>query len=629
MDLDRERVELLQMQYELAMAIGTSLDMQTMLRPALSAFLRKLNCAAGGIFIRRNGIYSTEPECAIPRDQDGYSECRALVQSLVCQNNEGGSASPRVRLPIQGGNSVSGYHYIHELPGVGFIVLVKHGEPLEPLMVRILHPLLQKLSDACLACLQNDELVDAHRRVEFEHNLLRTVITNTPIIIFAVDRDGIFTLSEGHGLHALGRGPGEVVGLSIYDYYAETPHILDAVRTALAGQANHQTIEIRGLSFDAYYEPVYDQTGEVNGVVGVAHDITERTDAVETLSNVLDAVGEGIITIDSDGKIVMVNPEAQKIFGYDREELLGASLQMLMPIQYRDAHRAGLKHYFATGEAHVLGKRVELEGLHRDGHTFPLEFRVEEAFLRGESHFTASVRDVTRRKEFDRMRDDFVSTVSHELRTPLTSIIGWTETLLSGRPGPLAPDQERFLRIIESSSGRLQRLIEEILTVSRIQSNNLRLDSEPFLPSDVIASAREVCDPLLERKSISLEFVDEWPNAEMVSGDGRRIEQVLTNLIGNAVKFSPEQSVIRFKSTKTEDGWHVEIQDHGIGIAESDLPDMFERFYRAETARDTQIQGSGLGLYICKAIVEGHGGTIGLASQIGEGTKVWFSIPQA
>jgi PAS domain S-box-containing protein len=505
MHIDQQRVELLQLQYELAMAIGTSLDMQTMLRPVLSVFLRKLNCAAGGIFIRRNGSYSTEPEYAIPRDQRGYPECRKVVDSLVNERSESAPASSHVQLPIEGGNSDSGYHYFFELPDVGFIALVKHSTSLDPLVIRILQPLLEKLSAACRACLQNEELVEAHRRVEFEHNILRTVITNTPIIIYAVDRNGVFTLSEGHGLHALGRAPGEVVGLSIFDYYANTPHILDSVRTALSGKATHQTIEMRGLSFDAYYEPIFDRSGEVDGVVGVAHDITERQDAAETLSTVLDAVGEGIVTIDRDGEIVMVNPEAQEIFGYNRDELLGANLQMLMPIQYRAAHRAGMDRYFATGEAHVLGKRVELEGLHRDGHTFPLEFRVQEAFLRGESYFTASVRDVTRRKEFDRMRDDFVSTVSHELRTPLTSIIGWSETLLSGRPGPLTPDQERFLRIIESSSGRLQRLIEEILTVSRIQSDSLRLEYEPFLPGDVIALVREVCDPMLESKSISLE----------------------------------------------------------------------------------------------------------------------------
>ena len=138
------------------MSNGTSLDMQTMLRPVLSVFLRKLNCAAGGIFIRRNGSYSAEPEYAIPRNQRGYPECRKVVDSLVNEQYESASASSHVQLPVEGGNSDSGYHYFFELPDVGFIVLVKHSEALDPLVVRILQPLLEKLSAACLSCLQNE-----------------------------------------------------------------------------------------------------------------------------------------------------------------------------------------------------------------------------------------------------------------------------------------------------------------------------------------------------------------------------------------------------------------------------------------------------------------------------------------
>ena len=253
------------------------------------------------------------------------------------------------------------------------------------------------------------------------------------------------------------------------------------------------------------------------------------------------------------------------------------------------------------------------------------EFRKHDCETR--SYFTASFRDITRRKEYNRIRDDFVSTVSHELRTPLTSIAGWTETLLSTRPGPLTSDQERFLRIIESSSGRLQSLIEEILTVSLVQSGDLRLELEPFLPSTILASMREVMDSILVRESLVLKLDDKWPGNVRVTGDGRRIEQVLTNIVSNAIKFSPEHSVIELRSHKTEVGWLVEVQDQGIGIAETDIPHIFERFYRAGTAMDAQIQGSGLGLYICKAIVEGHGGTIGLTSDLGVGTTVWFQIP--
>ena len=146
------------------MAIGTSLDMRTMLRPALSAFLRKLNCSAGGIFIQRSGVYSEEPEYAIPRNRRGNDQCRNIVASLIHQGNDLLAPSPLERLPIQGGDSESGYHYIHELPDVGFIALVKQSEPLDPRLVRSLPPLLQKLSAACQACLQNEELTVAHQQ---------------------------------------------------------------------------------------------------------------------------------------------------------------------------------------------------------------------------------------------------------------------------------------------------------------------------------------------------------------------------------------------------------------------------------------------------------------------------------
>ena len=628
MQIDRRRVELLQLQYELAMAIGVSLEMQAMLRHALSTFLRKLNCSAGSIFIRRDGQHAPTPECAIPRRHRGSHACCQAVEALIAHDTGSGKPSTAPKFPIQGGDPIAGYHHILELPNLGFIALERQNAPLDPLVVKSLSPLLIKLSSASLACLQNEELARTNRRIEFEHRILRTVIDNTPIIIFAVDRDGRFTLSEGHGLEALGRTPGEIVGQSIFDYYAETPQILDAVQKAMDGQANVATVDVRGLAFDAYYEPIYDHNRKIAGVVGVAHNITERKEAAETLATVLDTVGEGIITIDQNGIIVMANEEVQQIFGYNQKELLGANLQMLMPARHRATHHDGMERYLSTGEAKVLGKRLELEGLHRDGRVFPLDIRIQEAILREQHYFTASMRDITRRKEYDRMRDDFVSTVSHELRTPLSAIMGWTETLISERPGLLTPDQDRFLKIIYSSGERLQSLIEEILTVSRVQSGTLQLKQTPFLPSKVIESVHSAVTPLLDGKSITLKISDAWPRATALNGDGRRMEQVLTNLLGNAIKFSPEASAIQLVSTARDEGWYVEVRDQGIGIPEAELPHIFERFYRASTAKDTQIQGTGLGLYICKALIEEHDGSIGLTSKTGTGTTVWFWLPR-
>lgn len=373
--------------------------------------------------------------------------------------------------------------------------------------------------------------------------------------------------------------------------------------------------------------PVFSPEGELTHFVGIQTDNSERRRMARTLQAVLDTVGEGIISADGSGQIVMVNPEIERIFGYKADELLGQPLTLLMPENYRDAHRAGMVRFLDTGVPHVLGKRLELEGVRKDGQIFPLELYISQTQFADNQLFTASMRDITQRKEYDRMRDDFVSTVTHELRTPLASVMGWTETLLSQKPGPLTDLQKRFLGIVYDSSQRLNRLIEEILTVSRIQRGTLQLHKQEFSPRESVAGVREMLRALAAPKNIEVEYREEWPADQRLMGDANRIEQVLTNLIGNAIKFSPEGASVTVESLEEAGQWRVAVQDRGIGIPAGEIPHLFERFYRASNAGKAQIQGTGLGLYVCKAIVEGHGGEIGLESVVGEGTTVWFTLP--
>ncbi len=373
--------------------------------------------------------------------------------------------------------------------------------------------------------------------------------------------------------------------------------------------------------------PVFSTEGALTHFVGIQTDISERRKMADTLKAVLDTVGEGIVSADDNGMIVMVNPEIQRIFGYQTEELMGQSLVMLMPADYRDAHQAGMARYLASGIPHVLGKRLELEGLRKNGQVFPLEIYISETRIAEQHLFTASIRDITQRKEYDRMRDDFVSTVSHELRTPLASVMGWTETLLSEKPGPLTDLQKRFLGIVYDSSGRLNRLIEEILTVSRIQRGTLQLNRKEFSPRESMAGVGEMLKSVAEPKGIAVDYQEHWPPNVRLLGDPDRIEQVLTNLISNAIKFSPGGGTVTVESTEAEGCWRVTVRDQGIGIPAAELPQLFERFYRASNANEAQIQGTGLGLYVCKAIVEGHGGEIGVESVQDEGTTVWFTLP--
>jgi PAS domain S-box-containing protein len=456
---------------------------------------------------------------------------------------------------------------------------------------------------------------------------LRAILRHVPIVIFALDQHGVYTLSEGKGLEVLGRKPDQVVGQSIFDVYHDKPEILINVQRALAGESTTLTTEINGTLFDAQYEPLRDSDNEVVGVVGVAYDITERTEGTQRLSAVLDTVGEGIMTIDPGGVIVMVNQEIRNIWGYGPAELIGDSVGALLSDDYREPFIAGLTQYLATGSGYAVGQRLELEGLRKNGQIFPLEIYVSETKIGERLWFTVAVRDITERHELDMMRNEFVSTVSHELRTPLASIMGFIETVLTGRPGPLTDTQQRFLQNSYGSAERLLKLIEELLTVSRIQQGTLKLHKQLFSPWQALTNTRNVVMSLANAQLINLQVQDDWPQTSQIHGDQDRLEQVMINLVGNAIKFSREAGWVKVASGPKDGMWLFEVTDKGIGIPPDELPRLFDRFYRASNAAAEQIQGTGLGLYVCRAIIEDHGGQIGLESELNHGTRAWFTLP--
>jgi signal transduction histidine kinase len=198
---------------------------------------------------------------------------------------------------------------------------------------------------------------------------------------------------------------------------------------------------------------------------------------------------------------------------------------------------------------------------------------------------------------------------------------------LEERPGELNATQRRFLQIAYRSSERLSKLVEELLTVSRINRGTLKLVKIPFRPGHLLRAAVDMLDSVASERSIALIVDDSWPADEVVIGDEDRLEQVLSNLLSNAIKFSADGSAVFVRSEWADGQWRVEVEDSGIGIPNDELGRLFQRFYRASNAIEAQIQGTGLGLYLCKAIVEEHGGQIGISSQPGVGTTVWFTVP--
>jgi signal transduction histidine kinase len=225
-------------------------------------------------------------------------------------------------------------------------------------------------------------------------------------------------------------------------------------------------------------------------------------------------------------------------------------------------------------------------------------------------------------KELDRLKDEFVSGISHELRTPLTSITGYVDLL---RELQERPEAEEYLGIVERNAERLLALVDDLLFAARVQAGELAIDVAPVdlrvVVGDAVASAR----PSAERAGIALRA--DTDTVPIVRGDARRLQQVVDNLISNAIKFTPSGGTVDVALRANGEHVAVEVRDTGMGLAEDDQRRLFERFFRAPVALDRQIPGTGLGLYISKAIVESHGGAVSVRSALGEGSTFRVELP--
>jgi signal transduction histidine kinase len=236
------------------------------------------------------------------------------------------------------------------------------------------------------------------------------------------------------------------------------------------------------------------------------------------------------------------------------------------------------------------------------------------------------IRDITREKEVDSLKDSILSTVSHELRTPLTTIRGCAESLLRKGIKWNKIEKEEFLTAIVDESKLLRELIENIMDMSKIEAGALNLDIHDVDIKKLIERIVSGFRKKLHSENIIVEFVNEIPFVQL---DERRIEQVLSNLLENGIKYSQSEAqiMVRIEYVKDEELVKVSVIDHGIGIDEQHHDVIFERFYRINTPLTNKVRGSGVGLSIAKGIIEAHGGNIWVESQAGSGTEFTFTIP--
>ncbi len=343
-------------------------------------------------------------------------------------------------------------------------------------------------------------------------------------------------------------------------------------------------------------------------------EIDENKSKFET---VLNYMVNGLVLINDQGIIELMNPAGEELFDVSARRIKGKS------------HLEGLRNYKLSDLIEQVleeGKKIKEEIV-----IDILKEQVMEISLvplltrRGKTLGVVVVfHDITEIYKAQKMRAEFVANVSHELKTPVTSVKGFAETLLDGALED--PDMaKQFIQIIYQEADRLHRLINDLLDLSRIESKHIPLHKEPLNIVDIINSILEKMKPKIEKEkqSIDLQIPDE---AVFVMADQDRIEQVLINLIDNAIKYTENEGEIALTLEKQNHFVTISISDTGIGIPKEDLPRIFERFYRVDKGRSRRMGGTGLGLSIVKHIVEGHGGKVWVKSEVGKGTTFYFTL---
>jgi len=383
----------------------------------------------------------------------------------------------------------------------------------------------------------------------------------------------------------------------------------------------------------------------IGNQIGIAIENARLIDDAErrraTLDSVMRSLVDGLLLIDQRGQVRYANPCAEAMLGLAGAELVG---QPLSRIDGELAERAGRPGPLLAGllpeggaqgdgEGQVRAVEFELAAVPAPGGSGQADVRTLQARLfpvrdpdSGQLGCGLLLRDITHEKELDRLKSQLLSTVSHELRTPLASIKGFATTLLRQDVAWDDDTRREFLAIIDEESDRLGELIGNLLDMARVEAGTLRVEPEPTSLRPIVEETVETFRVITSQHQFQIEMPRRLPQ---IMADPRRVRQVLRNLLENAVKYSPAGGPITVTVKVHPDAVQIGVADRGIGIQPEHLDRIFDRFYQVDSASTRKVGGSGLGLSICKAIVEAHKGRIWVESQVGIGSSFHFTLPLA
>ena len=361
-----------------------------------------------------------------------------------------------------------------------------------------------------------------------------------------------------------------------------------------------------------------------SAVIQNARLFREVVEEKQELEHIIESVYAGLLMVNKDGNIMQMNTSARIMFGIEGRDVVGQPYHKVI-----DHPRV----------KNMIARSVEANEEVAEEITLPApagsneerSYQAQTASVRGEDEqpigTVAIFNDITEIRSVERVKTAFVSTVSHELRTPLTSIKGFVSTLLADADGyyDLATQRE-FYQIIDTECDRLTRLISDLLNVSRIEAGRaLELNPKPVELPSLIEKVITAQKSYTDKHTFKLDLDKDLP---IVIADEDKIDQILTNLVSNAIKYSPDGGEITVAGHRNSDGVAVSILDQGVGIPKDHLPRIFDRFHRVDNTDTREVGGTGIGLYLVKHLVEAHGGEISVQSEMKKGSIFTFTLPE-
>jgi PAS domain S-box-containing protein len=529
------------------------------------------------------------------------------------------------------------------------------------------------------------EEVEAALRWSKQH--LQAVIRSAPVIVYAVDQDGMITMTDGKGLEAIGVTPNRLAGQSVFEVYHDKPEVITAVHQALEGRPStvqtFQNFPQGRVDYEAAVSPLYDANDKAIGVIGVLVDVSERVQAEQTLEQSVqrltmlrrvevelgesldpDSVlmfamdtalrasraehafiglieGDGLRLLYTGGSYekgsfwngdvgvvgralqtrrpqLVLDPESDPDFVQD---ISGVRGQMAIPLVHRD-HLIGVLNLKTTKPELFTRDAFDFLGMIASRVTVALDnaqlYQVSQQQLEELHQLYMRV------SELEQLKTDVIRIAAHDLRNPLGIVTGYAEMMLESG-GSLSEEDRSFVEAIEKSGGKMLKIINDILSLEHIEA----MQNENYQDVNLSAMISEVFGGNeIRAQQKSQDYCITLPETPVcVNGDPAQLREAIDNLIGNAIKYTPDNGAVRVRLEQNADRVIFEVKDNGLGIPEDQQERLFQPFFRASNAKASDIEGTGLGLHLVKNIIERHGGKMRFQSVLDQGSLFGFDLP--